>query len=148
MPFQPVAITQLPQATLPLNGTEIVPLVKNGVTVQTPLSAAMSASFFGPEFAAALAVGNNNNVAVSGNRALFTTSGGTAAITGFNATGVSTGAPLIVTNNGANNIQFVPQSVLSLAANRIFFNTTLTILPGQSLLLVYSATLSRWVLLS
>lgn len=146
MPLSPVPISSLPDAVIPLSGTEEVPLVQAGQTRKATLAATLSAAFFGPEYSLALAAGNNNNVLVAGNRALFDTTAGDAVITGFNATGVATGAPLIVTNTGPNLLTIANQNVGSLAANRSYGPTDLSIPPGSSMMLVRSGTLLRWVM--
>lgn len=146
MPFVPVPVTSFPDATLPLSGVEVFPLVQSGGTKKTTVAAAVSAALFGPEYSIVAAAGNNNNVPVAGNRVLVDTTAGDAVITGFDATGISTGYPLLVTNRGPNALTLANQSGLSLAANRMFGVTDITWPPGGTAMLVRSGTLLRWVM--
>lgn len=146
MPLTPVPISTLPDATLPMSGTEEIPLVQSGVTKKAALSDVVSTANFGPEFSLALVAGNNNDIPVAGGRALFDTTAGDATVTGFDATSVIDGQLLLVTNRGANALIIAAENAGSIVANRILAVTDITFPSGGSTLLSYSGTLLRWVM--
>lgn len=148
MPNIQEPLSQLPLADLPLTGDELMYIVQDGNSRKTSVAGALSAAFFGPEYALTLTAGNNNNVLVTGNRLLADTTAGDATITGFDATGISTGYPLVVTNLGPNALTLADANGGSLAANQLFAITDLTLPPRGSFLLERSGTLLKWVLIS
>lgn len=139
-----VKFTQLPAAGA-LDGTEIAALVKDGVSVQSPVSAFATLALFGPEASLITAAGNNNNVNISSARLLVVdTSAGNAVITGFQNGG--SGRPLLVVNNGANDIVLSEQDANSIASNRIFGPPLFTVPPESSQMLIYSTIIERWII--
>lgn len=148
MPLSPVPISAFPDATLPLNGSELMPLVQSGETVKTTVAAAVSAALFGPEYSIVGAAGNNNNVPVAGNRLLVDTTAGDAVITGVDATGIATGYPLIILNRGPNLLTLAVQNAASLIGNRLYGITDMALPPFGSMMLVRSGTLLRWTITS
>lgn len=142
-----VPITGLPTATLPLDGSELLPLVQNGQTVKvTLLNAGLGPiTKLGAELLFVSAAGNNNNVALGNfNRLLVDTTAGDATITGI-AAGTD-GQLCVVTNQGPNLLTLADSNAASLAANRLYGVTDITSPPKGSMLLSYSATLLKWVM--
>lgn len=102
---------------------------------------------FGPETTFVLAAGGNNNVTpvpavASINRLFLDASAGNAVVTGI-AAGAN-GQALLVTLNSANEVELPNEDAGSLAVNRLF-GVGPTLIQRGSALLVYSGTLSRWV---
>lgn len=147
-----VAITSLPAATLPLTGTEAIPLMQGGVAKQAPPSAfggsgAVSLTTTVP---VALAAGDNNNLLVVGLAAanrLLCTPAGDANLSGIQ--GGAEGQLLLVQNLSAVfSITLLNESGLSVAGNRIVgsFGGDVFIPPlGAALLLRDLANVNRWV---
>lgn len=134
----PVPVSQFPTASLPLDGTEIIPIVKNGVTSQTTSLALAVLAGVQPEGSLIAAAGNNANVDVSTIRWLFVdTSAGDATITSF--VGGEPGQVLLITNQGPN--------LLGIEGAAIFGLPGLTLPAKASELLYFSDTLSEWVLI-
>lgn len=152
MPLSPVPVSQFPNATTPLSGTELVPIVQNGQTKKVASSqlGAGAGPAFGAEGVFVALAGNNDNISLSPDirRVLVDTTAGDATITGLDATGVTSGTPILVTNQGPNLLTLAAQNAGSLAANRIYSNTDITKFAGDTFLMVRSGTLSRWVLVT
>lgn len=143
-----VKVSQLPAATTPLSGSELVMIVQSAENRQTTTSALVTggvAIALGGELAFVAAAGANNNVAFGGyNRLLVDTSAGAASITGIAAG--SNGQLCVVTNQGSSDLTLAVQSASSTAANRLYGVTDITLPQFGSSLLQYSNTLSRWVI--
>lgn len=139
-----VKFTQLPPAGT-LDGSEITCLVKDGVSVQSPLDAFSVFLTFVPEAAFIAAAGDNDNVNVNGSRYIVVdTSAGPANITGF-MDGVG-GRPLILTNAGPNPLGLPALDAGSSALNQLYGLPDMVIPAGASQFIVYSSILSKWVL--
>ena len=139
-----VKFTQLPAAGA-LDGDEIAALVKNGVSVQSPVSAFATLALFSPEASLVAAAGNNNNINIGTARILVVdTSLGAAALTGFQLGG--TGRPLLIVNDGANDLTLPAEDANSTAENRIYGLAAFIVPAGAAQMLIYSDTLLRWVI--
>lgn len=144
----PTPVSDFPLAGA-LDGTEIVPVVKDGITSQSTTQdiadlAGGGALALSGELALVAAAGNNNNAALgsANNSLLVNTAAGAAALTGIAAG--DPGQVCVVTNTGANTLDLPPEDLNSTAANRLYGAVTLTLLQNQSRMLVYSPTLTRW----
>ena len=111
-----VKISQLPQASLPLSGTEIFPLVQNGVTVQAPVGSIKEVStidnlrvvppidnvgVYVEGYYASGDGGGGNFIGVSGGS--YTDNGGTVITTGL---GVTASSAWIRVYSGAVNVKW------------------------------------------
>lgn len=147
MPGVPVPISQMPAATLPLTGSEVTVVVQDGLSKKAP-STAFGAIILvlGAEKALVAAAGNNNDAVfgVTFNRLLVDTTAGDANLTGIAAG--SNGQICVVTNRGANLLNLMNENVASVAANRLYGVTDITLPARESMLLQYSAILARWVM--
>lgn len=147
----PVPVSQFPNATLPLVGSELIPLVQNGVTSKATADAfAIFATLLVPEVFKAVAAGTLNDVSAGGALRLFIdTAAGDVTITGFTFDGVvpwRNGQPLIVVNAGAVNLLTLAVETGSAPGNQIYGVTDLTLPPHGSQMLCYSATLAKLVM--
>lgn len=155
MPAVPIPVSQFDDGALPLTGAELLPLVQNGHTVKVSTSAltalAGNVTRFGNETSFVAVAGDNNNAALgSFNRVLVDTAAGDAVITGMAAPVDVTldGLVRILVNNGVNMLTIAAESVLSTAANRQFGLADITLPSHGTMLLFYSFTLARWVMVS
>lgn len=140
-----IKFTQLPPAAA-LDGTEILCMVQNGISVQGTVDDIGALTSFTPEAVLIAAAGDNNSIDIgSAKWLLVTTAAGIANLTGF--LGGTAGRPLIVTNRGPNNLVLPIESGSSPApSTRIYGGFDLTLPSGNSQLLIYSDTLARWVI--
>lgn len=149
----PVPVSQFPDATLPLDGTESVPLVKNGVTCKTPsASFAIFSTLWVPEIFTTVPAGTSHNVSAEGAIRLFIdTAAGDATITGFMPDGGASvwqdGQLLVVTNSGSVNSLTLDVETGSDPENQIYGVTAITLPPHGSQMMSYSATLEKLVML-
>jgi hypothetical protein len=143
-----IKFTQLPPATLPLAGDEILCIVQDGLSKQVVASQVGGGAILalGGELAFTAVAGVNDNVAfgASYNRLLVDTSAGPASISGIVA-GID-GQICIVTNRGAGTLTLLDANVGSTPANQLYGVTDITNPARGSFLLQYSGTLSRWVM--
>jgi hypothetical protein len=136
--------TQLPQAGA-LDGSEITCLVKNGVSVQAPVSAFSGYLPFAPEVSAVAPVGISNNISLGTTRMMVVaTTLGAAAFSGFS--GGTAGRPLLLVNTGPNLLSLLSGYSGSIPANQLYGPSDFAIAPGTSAMLVYSDTLLKWVI--
>lgn len=148
----PVPTSQFPLATLPLSGTETVPLVQDGITKKTPTSAFSSfASRLVPEEFEVIPAGTSHNVQANGALRLFLdTSAGDATVTGFLPDGPGSvwqdGQIFIATNAGSVNALTLAVETGSDPENQIYGVTDITLPPHGSLMMVYSGTLEKLVM--
>lgn len=141
-------ISELPDASVPLTGAELVPMVQSGVTVQVPASDLVSGvpstfNLTGVTTPAILS-GNTNNWApsIGAVSRVNASSSNDVEVTGL-AGGVD-GKVIVLTNIGANNITLMTESGSSTAANRFAQNGDFVLVPGASVMLIYVSALSRW----
>jgi sugar/nucleoside kinase (ribokinase family) len=143
-----VKVSALPAATLPLSGTELVMLVQSGVSRQAPASAFLAAVVtLGAEQVVVATAGTMNNVVIdvaSVSRVLVDTSAGDVIFTGMTAG--TDGQLMVVTNGAANLLTLADENAGSLAANRYYGVTDISLPPRGSQLLSYSGTLFKWVM--
>lgn len=140
-----IKISLLPEAQVPLAGTESVPLVQNGVTKRVAASEFFATLVAGTEAALVTAAGGNNNVVIgTAQRLLVNTAAGAATITGF--AGGTDGRMLLVTVTGANDLTLADEDGGSIAANQLYGSDDLVLPQGVSLWLIYSGTLAKWVM--
>jgi len=149
----PVPVSQFPDATIPLTGSELVPLVQGGITKKTTASTfAVFATLLLPEIFRAIPAGNSNNVSAKGALRLFLdTAAGDATVTGFYPTDDPLvlwrdGQILIVANSGGANALTLAVGIGSIPANQIYGVTDITLPPHGSQMLVYSGTLQKLVM--
>lgn len=145
---QGVAISALPNATLPLTGTEALPINQAGVTRQVSANdltgSSTGAIYWSGVVAAALAAGTTNDWApdLTNVARIEVAAAGAAVVTGL-AGGVDSRV-IVVTNVGLNDVTLYTESLLSVAANRFVSNGDTLLMPGLSALFIYSAALGRW----
>lgn len=147
----PVPVSQFPDASLPLNGDELVPLVKDGVTSKVPSSAfAIFTTLLVPEEFIAIPAGTSDDVDSLGALRLFLdTAAGDAVVTGFTPDGSTpwkNGQILIVTNSGVASSLTLAVGTGSASENQLYGVTDITLPPHGSQMLCYSATLEKLVM--
>lgn len=145
----PVPVSQFPSATLPLEGDELVPIVKDGVTSKVPSSAfGVFSGKLAPEGAVTLPAGTYDNVDFDEvAHLLVTTSGGDVVITGFIAPMTNpAGTPLLITNLGPDLLTLNSEDAGSDAANQMLGVSDITIPPGGSQLMYYTFLNAKFVL--
>lgn len=96
------------------------------------------------------AVDQNNYSPVSfeDNTIIRVSSSANRDITGFAAPGIGEQPIKVIVNVGANNIQIMNQSVLSVAANRIAAGANEQLNPNESAIIWYDQMSARWRILS
>jgi len=104
---------------------------------------------FGPAATFVTVAGDNNDVTPAPvistiNRIKFNTAAGAATVTGIAAG--SDGQGLLVTNTGANDLTLAVENAGSAAVNRLYGIGDLVMPQFNSQLLVYDATLTRWLI--
>jgi len=139
----------LPAATLPLSGTELIPLVQGGTTKEAPASAFGGGGISGvfsltSLLAVGIAAGTTNDwaPALAGVSRLEVTAAGLATVTGL--AGGTDGRVMVLTNVGVNDILLSTEDVLSVVANRFSGNGDFFLVSGASVMFLYSVTLNRW----
>lgn len=147
----PVPVSQFPDGNLPLIGSELVPIVQDGVTRKVPSGAfSVFSTALVPEVFKAVPAGTSHNVSADGALRLFLdTTAGAAIITGFTPDGGTPwrdGQILIVTNAGAAALLELAVETGSLPENQMYGVTNITLPPHGSMMLVYSATLQKLVM--
>ena len=145
-----IKFTELPDATLPLTGAEILALVQGSVSKQATVAdiggSSPVAVFWTGVAVAALAAGDNNNLItdISVASRLAVTLAADANLTG--KAGGSDGKLLHIQNRDAVDVlTIITESGLSLAANRFAINGDLIVPPLCGALFLYDGTISRWV---
>jgi hypothetical protein len=137
-----VKISALTEGTVPLSGTELVPVVQNGTTKRVP-SAAFFAFRLGDEMSFVAAAGVNNNVNPgAASRILVDTTAGAATITGFQ--GGTDGRVLMVTCIGPNEL--ILDNETGTAVNQLYAADDIALPEGTTVFLVYSDALLKWVI--
>lgn len=145
-----IPITDLPEATLPLAGTEPILCVQDGVTSQVPASAfggtAGAAVLWTGIATAALPAGVSNDVVVDVTQAsrLDLTLAGAAQLNGLNAG--TDGQMLSIQNlSTVDDLTIEPEAAGSTAAQRFAINGTLIVPARCAALFMYNGTVARWV---
>jgi hypothetical protein len=144
-----IPISQLGAATLPLVGTEMIPLVQDGVTRQAPASA------LGPGAGAIVWTGvvtailgaspvNDLGTDISAASKLALTMTGDTTLTGL-AGGIEGKLIMIVNRDAVDTLTIEPEDGGSTAANRFSINGSLIVPPLCGALFQYDGTISRWV---
>lgn len=151
-------VTGIPISGLPagaaLDGSELVPVVQGGVTVQTTTQEIADLggggavlTIYGNAVGSAFPAGVNNNfnVDVSNANRLQLTLAGDAELTGLVAATIVDGHVLVVQNYSAFTLTIPSESVLSLAANRFVSNGDIIIPAGCGHSYMRDINLNRWV---
>ena len=129
-----LAISALPPASLALTGTELIPLVQSGQTVQTSVASLLlgggggGSALFNQSVSANPGSGPINDYSPAGwgagkNRLLLMAASGGTSFNGLSSAGMPDGLAVLVVNTSlTDNLLFNNQNTGSLAANR-FWNT-------------------------
>lgn len=142
--IQGIPISQLGAATLPLTGTELVPVVQGGVTKSAPASAFGGGSGVAVQ---ALAIGANDNVVIATIedivRVAFTLTGD-SELSGIVPPAVPDGRRLMIVNRSAFLLTIL-SNVTSVATNRFVSNGDILVPPLCGAEYIYDSGNQRWV---
>lgn len=140
-----VPISELGAATLPLDGTEQVPLVQDNVTRRASVASIAAASGIAEE---ALPVGTTNNLVVADIETatrLGLTLAGDADLTGMVPPASPDGKRMMLVNRSAAFTLTVLSNTTSTAANRFISNGDIIVPPLCGAEYVYDGDNQRWV---
>lgn len=142
-----IKVTDLPVATTPLTGAEVMMMVQSGLSKQAPLSDILAG--IRSTISVAVAAGATNDWAPVGKTAqtrliIVSTAAGNAQITGLLA-GIDL-QDIVILNAGPNQLR-LDKLTASAAANQFRATSNLVLLPDSATEILYSLTNTKWIVI-